>query len=242
MPNIKLSSLNKGLVGHWTMSQDSLKGSLLADKTPYENDGTIYGATFTTDRKGKANSAMKFNGVDDYIESIKEYPELSGIPSISVSMWADIDTSISIYSLLSLKRTGVNKAVLNIIGRYNIFKVSTRTTADVYIEYGNIEIPSGFNYWTSIIEYDNKIIKIYLNGQLVETISDIDMNDLSLDMENLVLGKQSFGPFYAKCSMSDVRIYNRALSETEIKTLYNSYNPKIVMKTSLPKIKLYGGD
>ena len=62
---MKLSSLNKGLVGHWTMSQDSLKGSLLADKTPYENDGTIYGATFTTDRKGKANSAMSFDGVND---------------------------------------------------------------------------------------------------------------------------------------------------------------------------------
>ena len=38
---MKISSLNKGLVAHWTMSQDSLKGSLLADKTPYENDGTI---------------------------------------------------------------------------------------------------------------------------------------------------------------------------------------------------------
>ena len=62
---MKLSSLNKGLVGHWTMSQDSLKGSLLPDKTPYENDGTIYGATFTTDRKGKANSAMSFDGVND---------------------------------------------------------------------------------------------------------------------------------------------------------------------------------
>ena len=40
---MKISSLQKGLVAHWTMSQDSLKGSLLADKTPYENDGTIYG-------------------------------------------------------------------------------------------------------------------------------------------------------------------------------------------------------
>jgi hypothetical protein len=43
-------------------------------------------------------------------------------------------------------------------------------------------------------------------------------------------------------SIDDVRIYNRALSEEEITLLYNSYNPKIVMKTSLPKIKLYGGD
>jgi hypothetical protein len=43
-------------------------------------------------------------------------------------------------------------------------------------------------------------------------------------------------------SIDDVRIYNRALSQDEITLLYNSYNPKIVMKTSLPKIKLYGGD
>jgi hypothetical protein len=57
---MKISSLQKGLVGHWTMSQDSLKGSLLADKTPYENDGTIYGATFTTDRKGQANKCDEF--------------------------------------------------------------------------------------------------------------------------------------------------------------------------------------
>ena len=62
-------SLQKGLVAHWTMSQDSLQSAtVLADKTPYENKGTIYGATFTTDRKGQANKAMLFDGVDDYID------------------------------------------------------------------------------------------------------------------------------------------------------------------------------
>jgi hypothetical protein len=90
MPNIKLSSLNKGLVGHWTMSQDSLKGSLLADKTPYENDGTIYGATFTTDRKGQANKAMSFNGVDDYIDcGNNESLDITG--AITMSAWIKID-------------------------------------------------------------------------------------------------------------------------------------------------------
>lgn len=42
---MKISSLQKGLVGHWTMSQDGLKVLLLADKTPYGNDGIIHGAT-----------------------------------------------------------------------------------------------------------------------------------------------------------------------------------------------------
>jgi formylglycine-generating enzyme required for sulfatase activity len=59
---------------------------------------------------------------------------------------------------------------------------------------------------------------------------------------NVYIGKLPYGNFLINGSIADVRIYNRALSEEEITLLYNSYNPKIVMKTSLPKIKLYGGD
>jgi len=83
---MKLSSLQKGLVGHWTMSQDSLKGSLLGDKTPYENDGTIYGATFTTDRMGQPNKCMYFDGVDDYIDCGTNQQDLS-LSSATISMW-----------------------------------------------------------------------------------------------------------------------------------------------------------
>ena len=83
---MKLSSLQKGLVGHWTMAQDSLKGSLLADKTPYENDGTIYGATFTTDRKGQPNSAMSFDGVNDYVDCGSD-ESLDITNAITISAW-----------------------------------------------------------------------------------------------------------------------------------------------------------
>ena len=82
---MKISSLQKGLVGHWPMSQDSLKGSLLGDKTPYSNDGTIYGATFTTDRKGQANKAMSFDG-NDYIDC-GNGSNLNIARGISVSIW-----------------------------------------------------------------------------------------------------------------------------------------------------------
>ena len=85
---MKISSLQKGLVGHSTMAQDSLKGSLLADKTPYENDGTIYGATFATDRKGKANSAMSFDGVNDYIDCGNDESLDFGTSDFTIYLWA----------------------------------------------------------------------------------------------------------------------------------------------------------
>ena len=82
-----LSKLNKGLVGHWTMSQDSLKSpTIIADKTPYENDGTIYGATFTTDRKGQANKAMSFDG-NDYIDCGNDESLNFGTGDFSTSLW-----------------------------------------------------------------------------------------------------------------------------------------------------------
>jgi hypothetical protein len=37
------------------------------DKTPYSNHGTIFGATFSTDKLGHANKSMSFDGVNDYI-------------------------------------------------------------------------------------------------------------------------------------------------------------------------------
>jgi len=88
---MKISSLQKGLVGHWTMSQDSLKGSLLADKTPYENDGTINGATFATDRMGQPNKAMSFDGVDDYINCGNN--ESLAIIEKTISLWIKTDIS-----------------------------------------------------------------------------------------------------------------------------------------------------
>ena len=38
------------------------------DSSGNGNNGTVYGATLTTDRFGNANSANSFNGTNNYIE------------------------------------------------------------------------------------------------------------------------------------------------------------------------------
>jgi len=68
---IKVSTLQKGLVGHWDMDQTSLKSStVLADRTPNANNGTLVGSpTFTTDRNNQSNKAMSYSGSGQYINS-----------------------------------------------------------------------------------------------------------------------------------------------------------------------------
>jgi hypothetical protein len=249
MPNIKLSSLNKGLVGHWTMAQDSLKGSLLADKTPYENDGTIYGATFTTDRKGQANRAMYFDGVNDYIDCGNNSSLSMGLGDQTIAMWV---------KFASISASGNKTLIMNGGGDLNpgnpgIWMYKMSTLSDVRFNFsdgtaGRVSKVIAYindtkwHHLIVIIDRD-KGVTAYVDGMSFGITSNITGQKSSVkNIFSTRIGGYSATQHPFNGSIDDVRIYNRALSEEEITLLYNSYNPKIVMKTSLPKIKLYGGD
>ena len=239
---MKISSLNKGLVGHWTMSQDSLKGSLLADKTPYENDGTIYGATFTTDRKGKANSAMSFDGVDDYIDCGND-ESLRITNNLSVSFWFKNNVTPSTYNAyIGRYKTSGNTRVWSISYDDGIRSYFSKNGASGI---GTSALTIENDVWYHfLVTFESGVVKQYLNSELKSTDDISTTVDSLYDTDTkLVIGARDEGTSnFIPANLNDVRIYNRALSETEIKTLYDSYNPNIKMKTSLPKIKLYGGD
>ena len=102
-----MSKLNKGLVLHMPLSQSWSKSATIAtDKTPYENDGVIYGATYTADRHGQPNSAMSFDGVDDYIE-ILDSSSLHGMSELTISAWIKTNTITQKYQEIIVK--GSNK-------------------------------------------------------------------------------------------------------------------------------------
>ncbi|MFQ6057165.1 MAG: hypothetical protein ACE5J9_05430 [Methanosarcinales archaeon] len=52
-----------GTVGYWHFEEGS--GNVAVDSSGLGNNGTIYGATWTT---GKVGGALSFDGVDDYVE------------------------------------------------------------------------------------------------------------------------------------------------------------------------------
>jgi hypothetical protein len=69
-PKAQVSSLNSGLVGHWSLDQDKYNSSnnRVIDNTPYSNHGINYGATFTTNRFDIIGGAMEFDGNNSYID------------------------------------------------------------------------------------------------------------------------------------------------------------------------------
>jgi hypothetical protein len=223
---MKISSLQKGLVGHWTMAQDSLKGSLLADKTPYENDGTIYGATFTTDRKGKANSAMSFDGVNDYIDC-GNGANLNMTDKITISAWIKLYNKVN--SGRIVHKGGQTNNYLDyslIIGDNGKISFGASKTSNTILRVRDVDSLELHTWYYIVGIFDGANYAIYLNGNKKKTtnagLSNSNINTLNI-------GRRNDGEQYFNGLIDDVRIYNRALSQEEITLLYNSYNPKIIL-------------
>jgi hypothetical protein len=68
-----------GMVGWWPFNGNA------NDESGNGNNGTVNGATLTTDRFGNANQAYSFDGVDDYIK-IQNSPNFLN-QEYSVSIW-----------------------------------------------------------------------------------------------------------------------------------------------------------
>jgi len=220
---IKIGGL-RGLVGHWTMSQDSLKSpTIIADKTPYGNDGTIYGATFVADRKGKANKAMSFDGSDDYIDcGNDESLDLTG--DFSIELW--IKSSSTIAGTLFNKNYISDGYFLTYLNFPDTGKVA------FYAGSGDVELDSvesnlNNNTWRHLVfQVDGTTQKIYIDGTL-----DNSREKVSGEAEdtNFFIGSRGGTWRFFNGLIDDVHIYNRALSVEEIKLLYESYNPTLII-------------
>ena len=76
-----------GLVGYWPFNGNA------NDESGNGNNGTVNGATLTTDRFGNSNSAYSFDGINDYIGT-----NLSGITgqnSRTISFWFNSNNNTS---------------------------------------------------------------------------------------------------------------------------------------------------
>ena len=69
-----------GLVAHYPFDGNAI------DVTGNANDGTVTGATLTTDRFGNGDSAYSFDGSGSYISAIDAY-SLDGMEAMTVSFW-----------------------------------------------------------------------------------------------------------------------------------------------------------
>ena len=214
-----------GLAGYWGFNGNA------NDQSGNSNNGTVNGASLTTDRFGNTNSAYNFDGISNFI-SIPNSSTLSSMTSITISAWININQWNIInnqgwFPILS-------KTNSSTYGKYRLGAFTEASTGYPSI-YGNLETnATGFtqnnlysiNQWHQIVmTISNGNSTISLNGVEVFNGKTTYTGWNTIDNLPILIGKDIPGiTDYAKGKIDDIGIWNRALTSQEITAMYNGVN------------------
>lgn len=203
-----------------------VSGSTWRDLAPNNNIGTLTnGPTFSSANLG----SIVFDGVDDFCQ----FGNLTTLDNMTVQMTVKV-----------LSNSGGFKAFIGATGAsgndydsgFNI-DMQSNTTSNFSVcsfEGGILRIVGGLNFMTSNVSFgtwanicfsiSSTYIQFYLNGNPQLGTNRLNSTTSTIGMNNLVIGCRPFQKpsTSINSNISNVQIYNRALSASEIQQNYNA--------------------
>jgi len=212
-----------GLVGYWSFEDGS--GTKAEDFSPSStNTGTLTNGPAWVD--GKIGKALSFDGTDDYVSSGDVLN--MGISNFSISAWVKSTSTTS----------GSNNGI--VYKRGTAYQYSQGYRLNMPNGVFNFHIADGTNYislssttagkndggWHHVVGVAERgvILKLYIDGVLDGTAVETTVGNIDSSGTNFAIGALNtagtsfYHPFNGL--IDDVRIYNRALSASEIAGLY----------------------
>jgi hypothetical protein len=234
------TNLQTGLVGYWPFCGNA------NDESGNGNNGTVNGATLTTDRFGNANSAYNFNS-NSYIR----VPFSSSINSIqngfTMSAWVLMDGGTVAPRVLELRGAygGGGDAGFGMLS-HNNSNSSRPMEVRWYNNYGNTNISVYPSQEVSALSWHHLLFTcngplgvgdFYVDGVLVNTNNVIGdqgpINSCNYNFNDLFIGAEPNLATFWGGLIDDVAIYNRALSPAEVTQLYTDPSVELALCPTL---------
>ncbi len=217
------SWITNGLVAYYPFNGNA------NDESGNNNNGTASNAALGIDRFGNTNASYAFNGVDSFV-SVPNNPAISSFSNqMTISCWFTLSNNMTFGEWPGI----VSKFATTLSSPSNGFMLrfcwGSALVADlggdaggVVAQYSQQWVTDGTIWYHCVAIASNNITTIYMNGHLVS--SGTNFNNLNT-ADQLTIGGQNgswdngLRNFSGK--IDDVRIYNRALSLSEVAQLYS---------------------
>ena len=232
----RINPLSVGLVAHYPLNGNA------DDVSEMKFNADVFSAAPTYDRFGHPNSALSFNGKDNYLQcgDILDDVFCATVAKFSVSGWAKTRTC-------GTYREGggeiVGKAAGGTYGPYqwSISHIEGLVIASVFSDaasnnYISLTSPMSTNRWFHfVLVFDGsrpqlERLKLYVDGNPFSVNIGRQVGDFGTSTVNtpqcltIGAGHHANNPLSpANCyngDLDDIRIYNRALSSSDIQALY----------------------
>ena len=209
--------IEKGLYGYWSF--DEGKGEITLDKSENANHGIVHGAKWV---KGKSGYALEFDGVDDYVDCGKN-TAIKG-KELTISLWIKFLSEPSKVNAHIVCRN----YYLGFWGKrenpvHFSFYVGGKDFAGMMAGKEYRFVKGKWYHIAATYDYDIAEMRIYVNGECIATHDEARLIVAGNPNKPLRIGTGDGGAHF-KGIVDEVRIYNRALSADEIKSLYENFN------------------
>jgi len=202
---------SSGLVAYWSMDEGA--GTTLFEPVNGNNGTLTNGPTWTN---GKAGGALSFDGVNDYVDIANSNPITINSANWTLAAWIKT-TTVSQRPILSNRSTGSGASIYFGVtsGKAFLYQNECVSAGLTGIKSINDNV---FHHYVFVREGSSG--KIYVDGALDNSATQTSCATSSSrpwrighDVAN--------GTEYFPGLIDEVRIYNRALSATEISAMYN---------------------
>lgn len=220
----KSHPLSRGLIGSYLLNEQG--GTNVYDGTGM-NNGTFVGTPTWT--KSQIGNALSFTGTGNYV-SVPGKPNLQNWSSFTISMWVYF-TAFANYKQMFFKSNAGSTYIgvlCDVSGKVN-FQISslgtlTSTTALSLNTWYHVVVTRSANGTTGNCQ-------IYING-VKDATTGTNSTTVDTSTSIMTIGADSVFSRYMTGSIADVKIWNRGLTQSEIRQLYtNPFAMYVIPKT-----------
>ena len=202
-------------VGVWSFDEGS--GTTAYDASGYGNNGTINGASHTTDTPSGQGYALSFDGVDDYVDcgnlgSFFDYG--------TIEFWMNTFRLRNWDNPFTTKFQGLNAGIRFELNESGMFSVYIGDDAADYTFHMYLNSGLTINtWWHVVLVWDsvNNNVKGYLNS--VKKF-DNSHTKWATTLPQIAIGNGFSSSRYFNGLIDDVRIYEKALEIAQIEAMY----------------------
>ncbi|TSC88932.1 MAG: thrombospondin N-terminal-like domain-containing protein [Parcubacteria group bacterium Gr01-1014_3] len=228
-----------GLVGYWSFNGSDVSGTTATDRSGGGLNGTIAGAPKR--RGGVVGQALDFDGADNTV-SVAHNALLSPA-SVSVEFWMLANREVNFQGPVMKTSSGTWN------DGYGFYNRSTNSKFTWWVDdydasaspggYVTIDMPS-LGQWHHVVgTYDGATVTLYIDGAVSGTPFSYATGITYVD-STLSIGLPPSGSYWDG-AIDEVRVYNRAMSATEVAEHYKTTARTEGDKQSISQNNRYDG-
>ena len=204
---------------YWPFDEGT--GTATADASGHNNTGQLVGGvTWTTGKYGKA---LKFDGSTGYVNAGNN-SSTNIVGSMTMAAWVKMDSAGNDQKVggnQSGTCGGYKMSIYGLKVEFEVRDIQNNPWLNRAVGGGTLMNLGCWYHVTGVYNAQNNTIKTYVNGVLDRELDNVAANALASTTGSFIMGREPWTTptRYFDGTIEDVRVYNRALSDQEIKTL-----------------------